>query len=342
MLSDLDKRDYDVVLLQSNSEKMKMYIQDKLKAKFHSTRDTILTVNTNKDFKPVREVSGLIPPFSEKWLVFVTMNKKVSMKDLVNVIDNSSTCIFVVITDKYKEYKDIKEALKKKHTLIEQYLSYLRREDFIYLYDALVPKDKQMTKQLFDYLVQGYSSDIESVFDMFLALKDGKKVKTRKDISDICGIGGLTIDSFVFSMLKEPSKFDKGLKRVMHNRIMAGEELIEVYELGTFYRFLRACIYNLVQVKMLKDTGVIYKTIRNLPDGYDQMKLIRYQKYMWSLNEIPLSRLLRLYSCIGNKTWKTDLDFLNFMYNYFTRSYSDGTINLKDVKGGKVNVISKS
>lgn len=342
MLSDLDKRDYDVVLLQSNSEKMKMYIQDKLKAKFHSTRDTILTVNTNKDFKPVREVSGLIPPFSEKWLVFVTMNKKVSMKDLVNVIDNSSTCIFVVITDKYKEYKDIKEALKKKHTLIEQYLSYLRREDFIYLYDALVPKDKQMTKQLFDYLVQGYSSDIESVFDMFLALKDGKKVKTRKDISDICGIGGLTIDSFVFSMLKEPSKSDKGLKRVMHNRIMAGEELIEVYELGTFYRFLRACIYNLVQVKMLKDTGVIYKTIRNLPDGYDQMKLIRYQKYMWSLNEIPLSRLLRLYSCIGNKTWKTDLDFLNFMYNYFTRSYSDGTINLKDVKGGKVNVISKS
>lgn len=342
MLSDLDKRDYDVVLLQSNSEKMKMYIQDKLKAKFHSTRDTILTVNTNKDFKPVREVSGLIPPFSEKWLVFVTMSKKVSMKDLVNVIDNSSTCIFVVITDKYKEYKDIKEALKKKHTLIEQYLSYLRREDFIYLYDALVPKDKQMTKQLFDYLVQGYSSDIESVFDMFLALKDGKKVKTRKDISDICGIGGLTIDSFVFSMLKEPSKSDKGLKRVMHNRIMAGEELIEVYELGTFYRFLRACIYNLVQVKMLKDTGVIYKTIRNLPDGYDQMKLIRYQKYMWSLNEIPLSRLLRLYSCIGNKTWKTDLDFLNFMYNYFTRSYSDGTINLKDVKGGKVNVISKS
>lgn len=342
MLSDLDKRDYDVVLLQSNSEKMKMYIQDKLKAKFHSTRDTILTVNTNKDFKPVREVSGLIPPFSEKWLVFVTMSKKVSMKDLVNVIDNSSTCIFVVITDKYKEYKDIKEALKKKHTLIEQYLSYLRREDFIYLYDALVPKDKQMTKQLFDYLVQGYSSDIESVFDMFLALKDGKKVKTRKDISDICGIGGLTIDSFVFSMLKEPSKSDKGLKRVMHNRIMAGEELIEVYELGTFYRFLRACIYNLVQVKMLKDTGVIYKTIRNLPDGYDQMKLIRYQKYMWSLNEIPLSRLLRLYSCIGNKIWKTDLDFLNFMYNYFTRSYSDGTINLKDVKGGKVNVISKS
>lgn len=342
MLSELDKKDYDVVLLQSNSEKMKMYVQDKLKAKFHSTRDTIMTVNTNKDLRPIREVSGLIPPFSEKWLVFINLNKKISTRDVINVIDNSTTCVFVVITEKYKDYKSLKDALKKKHTLVEQYLSYLRREDFIYLYDALVPRDKQMSKQLFDYLVQGYSADIESVLDLFVALNDGKKIKTRKDIADICGIGGLTIDSFVFSMLKEPSKSDKGLKRVMHNRILAGEELIEVYELGTFYRFLRSCIYNLVQVKMLKDTGVIYKTIRNLPDGYDQMKLIRYQKYMWSLNEIPLSRILRLYSCIGDKTWKTDLDYLNFMYSYFKRSYSDGVVSLKDVKGGKKNVISKS
>lgn len=342
MLSDLDKRDYDVVLLQSASDKMKMYVQDKLKAKYQSTRDTIIDVVTNSDLKVVREVSGLLPPFSEKWLVFVTISRKLSMKDVIHAIDNSTTCTFVICTQRYKEFKDLKEALKKKHTIIEQYLAYLRREDFVYLYDALVPKKYQMQKVLFDYLVQGYSADIESVFDLFIALNGGKKVKTRKDIADICGIGGLTIDSFVFSLLRKPSESEKGLKRIMHNRILAGEELIQVYGLSKFYNYTRACLYNLVQVKMLKDTGVIYKTIRNLPDGYDQMKLVRYQKYMWSLSEIPLSRILRLYSCMSNKCWRTDLDFLKFMYEYFTRSYSDGTINLKDVKGGKGNAISKS
>lgn len=341
MLSDLDNRDYDVVLLQSNSEKMKMYIQDKLKAKFHSTRDTMMTVNTNKDFKSVREVSGLVPPFSEKWLVIVNTSRKVSMKDLVNVVDNSSTCVFVIITEKYKDYKDIYNALKKRHTIIEQYLTYLKRADFVYLADALVPREKQLQQRLFWYLVSSYSSDIEAVFDLFLALNEGKVIKTRKDIADICGVGGLSIESFVLSLIKPKSESERGLKAVMRNRTLEGKELIEVYGLGTFYRYTKNCIYCLVQIKILKDTGVIYKTIRNLPEGYDQMKLGRYQKYLFKLDEIPLSRLLRLYTCLGSNTWRTDLDFLNFIYTYFTRVYSDGKVNLKEVKGGKNNVISK-
>lgn len=335
MLSDLDTKEYDIVLVQSNSDKMRLYILDKLKAKYNSTQDTMIQVNSTKDLKVVRELSGVVPPFSLKWLITVALGKSVSIKDLVSTIDVSSTCTFLIVTEKYKDFKEIKDLVKKKHSTIDLYLSYLRRSDFIYLYDALVPKDKQMKKQLFDYLVSSYSSDIESVFNLLLAMNGGKKIESRKDIADICGIGGLTIDSFVFSLLKEPPKTEKGLKKVLNNRVLAGKELIAVYRCDKFYNFMRSCLFNLTQLKTLKSTGVIYKSIRGLPECYDETKLVRYQRYLWKLDEIPLSRILRLYSSMGNTVWRTDIDFLYFIYNYFKRSYSDGKVNLKEVRGGK-------
>lgn len=331
MLRDLDDRDYEVVLFQSPSDKMKIFVQDKLKSKYRCNQDTIITVESKRDLAKVKEVLGLVSPFSERWLVIVNV-AKTGIKELSQIINASTTCTFLCITDKYKTYKALKESIKKGNAFIELYLTYLRRPDFIYLYDALVPEDNKMTKQLFDYFVQSYSSDIEEVFDLFVALNGGMKVKTRKDISDICGIGGLTIESFIFSMVKAMPTTEKGLKKVLHNRLQAGKELSEMYKYDSLYSFMKASISNIVQVKMLIDTGVVYKTIRNLPEGYDSMKLTRYQKYMWSISEIPLSRFLRLADCMGDKRWRTEADFIAFLYRYYLRYSSDGVINLKEVR----------
>lgn len=331
MLRDLDDRDYEVVLFQTPSDKLKIFVQDKLKAKYQCNQDTIINVETKKDLAKVKEVLGLVSPFSERWLVIVNV-AKVGLKELCPIINASTTCTFLCITDKYKTYKALKEGIKKNNSYVELYLTYLRRHDFIYLYDALVPEDNKMSKPLFDYFVQSYSSDIEEVFDLFIALNGGMKVKTRKDISDICGIGGLTIESFIFSMVKEFPNTEKGLKKVMHNRLQAGKELSEMYKYDSLYSFMKSSISSIVQVKMLIDTGVVYKTIRNLPEGYDSMKLTRYQKYMWSIGQIPLSRFLRLADCMGRTRWHNESDFINFLYKYYLRYASDGKINLKEVR----------
>jgi len=336
MLRDIDKRDFEVVILQSPSEKLKMYVRDKYKSKYKITQDSLIEVNTTKDIKKVKEVLGLMPPFSDCWLVTVNL-EKVSLKDLSGIINQSSTCVFLCTSEKYRTFKDFKERVKKLNSCLDLYITYLRRPDFVYLYDALVPEENRMSKALFDYFVQSYSGDIESVFDLFIAMNGGTKIEKRKDIADICGIGGLTIESFIFSLLKDAPTTEKGLKKVMQNRIKAGLELSEVYNFDTLYNFMSNSLNNLVQIKLLKDTGVIYKTIRNLPDGYEQSKLARYQKYMYSLSEIPLSRFLRLADCMGKNRWRSNSDFLNFVYRYYLRYLTDGTVNLKEVKK---NVVS--
>lgn len=332
MLRDLDSRDYDVVLFQSSSDKLKIFVQDKLKLKNRCNQDTIIDVSTKKDLNRVKEVLGLIPPFSNKWLVIVNL-AKVGVKDLAPIINMSTTCVFFCISDKYKTYKELKEKIKAENEYIELYTTFLRRQDFIYLHDALVPSDNKLSKPLFDYLVQSYSGDVEEVMDLFIAMNGGTKIESRSAISNICGIGGLTIESYIFSLLKEMPTSDKGLKKVLHNRIQAGKELSDMYKFDALYSFMKSSINNMVQIKMLCDTGVIYKTIRNLPKGYDAMKLARYQKYLYKIGGIPLSRFLRLADCMGSKRWRNSTDFLNFIYIYYLRYASDGTINLQEVKG---------
>lgn len=332
MLSDLDKKEYDVVLLQTSSPKFRMYIQDKLKLKLRSNLDTTIEVNTTKDLKKVREVQGFIPPYSDRWYVIIHHGKGVAMKDLLATIKDATTCLFLITTEKYADYKKIKEALKKDVKVIDLYMSYMRRPDMLYLYQALVPEAKRMKKQLFDYLAQSYGSDVEAVMVLFIKLNEGVSVKTRTDIANICGIGGLSVESFMFSLLKEPPKSVNGLKRVLKNRIQAGRELGMIHTIPTLYSFLKKSIYSIVQIKMLRDSGFIYKSIRNLPDNYEQNSLMRYQKYMWTLNTIPMSRILRLVAAMGRKRWVTELDMARFIYEYYTLEMSIDVINLKEVR----------
>ena len=71
-----------------------------------------------------------------------------------------------------------------------------------------------------------------------------------------------------------------------------------------------------IQIKELLISGVVYKQIYKLPDGYDEKRLSKYQRYVWKLKEIPLSRILRLYRSLGTKIWRSDIEFLNFVYRY--------------------------
>ena len=187
----------------------------------------------------------------------------------------------------------------------------------MYLYDAFTLSDNKLSKQLFDYAVQSYSGDIEAVFDLLLALNSGQKFESRQDIAEVCGLGGLSVESYIFSLLKPVSGSDKGLKTVIKNRVKAGVDLGNTIGFQKMYNFTAKSIMLFCELKMLIISGVIYKSVRNLPDSFDEKALAKYQKYIWRLKEIPLSDLLRLRQCMGAYAWHNGSDFLNFIYKYY-------------------------
>lgn len=330
LLRNLDDRNMtcNVVILQTSSEKLRMFIQDNIKRRFKCNTDTIIECRGKKDYKQVKDVINVVPPFSEKWYIDVDLDA-CNDKDFISLVKDATTCVFFCNVTKYVTYKRFKEEIKSVSGVFDYYINYLRKNDFIYLYDAFVPESKRLPKVLFDYVTQSYSGDIEAVFNLFLEIAGGREIKTRKDIADICGVGGNSTESFIISMLKSPPTTERGLNKVLKNRTRAGKELAEVYGYGSFYNRLRKTLTSFIQIKMLLISGVVYKQIYNLPDCYDERTLSKYQRYVWRLKEIPLSRILRLYTSLGTSIWKTDLEFLNFMYSFI---YVEEKNNLEDLK----------
>ena len=328
-LRDLDATRIDpkVILLQTPSTQLGIYVWDKLRLRYHSNSDSIIDITAKKDLKRVKEICATSPPFGEKWLVRVPLGV-VEQKEFVKLVQESISCVFFCISDKYKQFKGYKTAFKDEN-IIDLYIMYMRRADMLYLYDALVPEVNRLSKPLFDYVAQSYSSDIDAIFDLFLALNRGEEFTSRKDIADLCGLGNNSVESFVFTLLKPPSSTDKGIQSSMRNRVKIGVDLGNTLGWGTFYNFLNSSLESFIQIKMLMISGVVYKQIDTLPDVYDTNKLAKYNKYIWRLGGIPLSRFLRIKSMLSlTGRWGSGSDFLEFIYGYYSESVKMEVLNV--------------
>lgn len=323
-LVDIDSAtlDISVAIVQTPSSKMLMFLQDKLKAKYRCRSDSIIDIENKTDYKKIKAVLGVYPPFAEKWFVQVSLDK-FRDKELINLVKQSTTCIFFCTCSKYKIFKDFKDALKGVDGVCDFYINSLRRADFVYLYDAFTPSDNKLTKQLFDYVFKSYMGDVEAVFELLLQLNQGTKIASRKDITEVCGLGGLSVESYIFDLLKDLSGSAKGLETVIRNRVKAGTDLCDSVGLRSMFNFMNRSIGLLCELKMLMISGVVYKSVRKLPESFDEPALARYQKYIWRLREIPLSSLLKLRQCIGETAWKSELDFLGFIYRYYYERATD-------------------
>lgn len=318
LLNDLERgiKQMRVMLLQTSSKSLEMYLYDYLRESFSSNRDTVLQINSKRDFRRLKEIYNIQPPYSEKWLVQIDLGKiGKSYKELAEIISDSTTVCYMCVAETYVQYKSFKEAVSHIEGVFDFYINILRRRDFLYLYKKLVPSDCTLSKTLYDYVVQSYSADIGAVFDLFTSLRNGIKFNTRADIAEVCGVGRNSVESFVFAMLKNLPVTEKGLKKVIKNRISAGVELAEVYNWGRFNKAVNLCLSALLDIKKLQVSGVVYKRLTNLPEGYDERRLSKYQRYLWRIETIPLSRILRLKVCFSNR-WFNKVDFLNSMYAF--------------------------
>lgn len=322
LLSDIDYRNkqMEVLLMQTSSTKLNMFIEDKVKRIFQATRENTLEITSKEELKQVKEIIGILPPIGSKWFIKVDLDK-IRDNELFNTINKSYTCFFLITTNRYSNFKLASEKLENKENFYSYYCSYLKRRDLVYLYDALTKENNKLTKTLFDYLASGYSNDVEAIIDLFMAMNKGYKVKTRKNIADVCGIGNNSVETFIFQLLSNLSGTPRGLQIVMKNRIKAGKELAETLGYSTFYNFLKSSVDNCVDIKLLIINGYIYKEIREVPNGYDEKKLGKYQRYLYKIREIPFSKLVRLRKLL-NKKWTNEYDFLEFIYTYYNQEYN--------------------
>ncbi len=354
MLIDINKSaNLTVVLYQTSSSKLSLIIEDMVKTKVRADVSATKTIESNADVKELWDIMNVYPSFADRWLIRCDMSgkKKHLSKEMLNVIQKSSTLTFLIKVTSYSSFKTIKESLSKVDGVVSLYMQRLTRADYGFLYSrySTIKGSTQLTADQLNFTFSSYNDNIESVLSLFESLSEGVEYTGRGEIIKKCGIAQNSVESFVMSLCKplkgldgnvlnkngEPIDFARSQKTTLNHRLTAGRELLLTMTPSGFYNSMKKCIGNFMLIKELKISAKINTQIEQLPDAYDEQTLHRYQKYMYWLKETKTSTLVNLYMHLGKKKWESEADFIAFIYGL----YNDQVKELQTIVLQKVGIM---
>lgn len=293
------------IIIYSNSPILQVVIKDTLKAVLQIERNHTLSVYTTKDFKDAKQET-MIPPFGGGlWLLDVN-TEKIQLKDIksqIKTVSNSSVTVYW--TESYAMFKrltELEEVKKQGIYCRTFYFGRLETADIDYLHTRIVPDDKRLTKELLSYLKKNYTYDVQNVCSLFMKLKAGEAVKTTKDIINMIGIGGNTIDSFIMKLLATNPKTEQGLKTSFVKILQLLTDLNYTYSYSEIKRFMLYSIDGIVDMKQLQIMGKYSRVRKDIPDTYPEKfvrRLNRLKRFEGRiLEQVNLARVLNLKMCL--------------------------------------------
>lgn len=313
-LRQLHSPDQSVHLFMSSSNLAEIYVYDTLKGMCGATTDSILDVSNKSAFYNMLDLVGMQPLLAEKWLFVISF--KGGLKQLVRKhegIFRSETARFLVKVDSYKDFKEFKEFLRSANDL---YLNTISGRDVSFLL-----KDFPISSNVMDFVQKSYFRDPDKVFGLYKELSNGAEVSSTKDVVKLCGESASSVVRFAMLLLNEFPSTAAGLKRVYSKRVKILEELCNSFGPRSAYNFLSSSIRDITDIKMLYLSGNVYDSLRNLPEGFDEKKLARYNMYLKRISTIiPYEDILRLRVALCKcPVWVTPQDGLLFLYDYYLK-----------------------
>lgn len=310
-IRDLTAEDKWVHMLITNSSLAEMYVYDILKAKCGADSESIYRVERASEFNEMLELVGMQAYLADRWLFLVNYSKvKSYMRSHKGILDSETAC-FLITVKNYADYKEFKELYPKVN---DMYLSLIRESDVGYLLHPF-----GMSQKNIEFVARSYGRDPDRVFELVRELREGTKVETQKDIVGICGASASSVAHFAMSLLYDPPASEKGERTVIRNRIRQAEDLLDAYGVRAIRNYLVATVKDILDIKTLYMEGVIYKSIRDVPECYDEKRLSRYNYYLRRITEeIPYGRVVRLYLELKRSgVWYSKSQMVQFIYNYY-------------------------
>lgn len=307
-LKDVDKRVY---MLLSSSNLAEIYVYDTLKERCNATLESVLDVNNNSSFKNMLELVNIQPNLADNWLFVIKYSKVKNLLKKVMGIFQSTTSVFLLQVNDYKEFKEVKELLP---FVTDLYLNSIRKNDVM---DLLRVYD--LSQSVKDFVAYSYYHEPEKVFSLRNELLNGAVVKTSRDVVKLCGESLGSIQTFVFQLLSDAPKTEAFFKRSYKKKASTVAELCDTFSSKSAYNFIRATVKDILDIKILYMQGIIYNRIKNLPECYDEAKLSKYDYRLKLITDtLSYERILYLYNMLNsNGRWYSSDDGISFLYKYY-------------------------
>lgn len=285
--------------------------------------DTILSVESAKDLNDAKATILTAPFWGGKWFIDVNCDK-LSMSDIVSSFRTESPfSLKVHWVTKYAQYKKLKDldVVKKNKVKVSfYYMGKLSYDGILRLHDMYkVSEDEPLLdSKLLKFVAKNYNYDVQGVCDLFTLLRSGNEVKTNKDIVELIGVGGNSIDKFLIKVLTTSYNTEKGLKMVISKRLKLLNDLSISYNYGTIKRIMESNLDGLITLKQLQIMGKLNKLTTEVPDAFNPKKLQRLRRYEGILkDEISLPMLLNFKMLLNkHNTYNAEHDLVLAIYEY--------------------------
>lgn len=319
------------LVIYSTNPTLDLIARDEIKRKYATDKEFIVDVHTMKDLTMAKVDSMASPLTGGKWVIHVNADK-LSKKDLVKAINmNTAFGVTVFWTTKYAVYKYITglEFVKKMSVYFgSYYLGRLNYSDVMWLYDKMLGKDsKYLTHELKVYVAENYGYDSMSICELFRLLKSGYEVSNKKDIIELVGVGGNSVDKLTMMLLTTSSTSDRGKKTLIKKVLKSLDDLSTSYEYKSIYSFMLNFLEGCLEMKQLQLLGLYSDNFKHeIPENFNEKRLARLKRYEKTiLNEVSIPRILNLKLALARRnSYNRELDLVQGLIDYIALLNIDG------------------
>ena len=311
MLSALKDEKRNVHILYTDSSLLEILVYDSLKEVCEANLESIITVESSSGFNEMMDLVNINPFLAKRWLFIITYKKvKKLLTKAKGIFSYDSSC-FLIKVENYKEFKEAKELFPAGSN--ELYLAYMGYKDVMWLLDG-----SGLSQSLMDYVARSYSRDPDKIMQLVSEIKNGLKVEDRKGIVSISGTSTGSVATFALSLLGINVNTERGAKMSLRKKLNEAISLSRLYGPSSLRNFLLASLKDMMYIKEMYLNGDLYDSIRDLPECFDEKRMLRYRMYLKSILALKLEDITRLYVRIAKSgSWQKEVDVVGFIYDMY-------------------------
>lgn len=330
------------LVVYSGSQYMEYILRGLLRERFNVDKECVFEVPKSLSIDKLGRLINIPPMIGDRWLVFVNVSNvsfdKVK-KHFENLTD-SAICVFVC--ENYRDFKKL-EGLKFVHDIQgANVFRSLKKVSFLEvdeLFSHIVGDKGTLEYSLMNFLKKGYRYDPNGICSLFMQIKSGIDIESKKDIVDAIGIGGNTISFLVVKLLmlgirskserfmsfkpKKEMSTSALVKRRMRDILKFLEDLLTTYDENSIGRFMINTLDGFLFLKEMYISGRYTNFYKSIPKEIIPKNLEKTIKVLSRFDyvlfrEVPVTNILVLRECLykGKGCFYTKEDLIESLYKY--------------------------
>ncbi len=332
------------VVIHLPSAGVTLFARTRLKMGYAVIGDYILDVKTKREFDRAMSEVAVAPMLALNWLVHVDVDS-FSKKELLAALKaNTGYSVVVYWTKDYRTYRMIEESKEYKElgargTLFSY--SRLSSADIVYLYGRMVGDMElgfELSKDILGYVAKNYMYDVDAVHELFVQVRSGREINTRRDVIAAVGVAGNSVSALALKMLRVGFSDEKGRGKAYAALIRGIDDLSVSLPYAKIRSYLVSTIKGFIDMKQLDMMGVYGRLGKEIPSVFDENRLNRLRRYdRFILGEVGMPRLLNLYMALtrtGGSKYDAKLALLEGLSVYMS-SVTPLTQKEKEAKQAK-------